>query len=662
MISRWAQFLLLVSSARYSLSSTIVPPLYRYDDHEQCLQSNSKAVYCVLVINLKTDTVDPLDSIRIELGFRRNELEWGVCVADCEQELAGFSESERQRWYYAKFTINHRNLFPTNYWPEKVEPYNLTYGKLLNSCVNNRLQRDYNLTQLGYSEIGYCIHNDPPERQNTGLDWLTVLFLAIVITLTTSTVGASAIDLFAGNVVVSSFAVKRNWMRLLQDPKTEFYRDFVYIDGLRVLINICTLALHCSMLGVNMSLDNPEYVEKINKNRLTLVIASMTPISVQNFFVISGMLLTVHFLRDIQRTSTFDLGYVRTKIINRLIRLVPVYYFFLLFSLVGDGLVSEPLSPNGQKNVILEQRICWKHGWKNFLFVNNLPANEEKCFTQGCYLAADQQLFIAALFLLALIWKFPRKTKALLWMVVIVSVIIPATLVHLLSLESVLPVRLCVTKFLQYYQPFMSHIYQTSYCNIHAYIAGIIVGFLYHQTRYCGLNLDGSRLYNLVKKAPPLLIILGPIPAFLYYEYEIPRPSWPTTLHFVLYHNFGVVFGSLCFIHCFRNPPGQLRQFLSSRSMTSLGKLSYSVYVLHMPLLRWMINYIPVMVQVSFPKILMLFTATVFASYLLGLAVYLVIEQPMCLLLRHLFFETQDVKSELKAVSMIIMVACCVNM
>ncbi|XP_058830356.1 uncharacterized protein LOC131689347 isoform X2 [Topomyia yanbarensis] len=267
MISRWAQFLLLVSSTRYSLSSTIVPPLYRYDDHEQCLQSNSKAVYCVLVINLKTDTVDPLDSIRIELGFRRNELEWGVCVADCEQELAGFSESERQRLYYPKFTINHRNMFPTNYWPEKVEPYNLTYGKLLNSCVNNRLQRDYNLTQLGHSKIWYCIRIDPPEQQNTGLDWLTVLFLAIVITLTIATVGASAIDLFdgrhvKGNVVVSCFAVKRNWMRLLQDPKTELYRDFGYIDGLRVLINIFTVSLHCTMTSVIMSLYNPEYAEK----------------------------------------------------------------------------------------------------------------------------------------------------------------------------------------------------------------------------------------------------------------------------------------------------------------------------------------------------------------------------------------------------------------
>ncbi|XP_058835453.1 regulator of hypoxia-inducible factor 1-like [Topomyia yanbarensis] len=646
MTSRWAQFLLLVASANCSLSSTIIPPLYRYDDYKQCLQSNSTAVFCVLVVNHKTDTVDPLDLIRIETGFRRNELEWGVCVADCVEELAGVSESERQRLYYPKFTINHRYMVPNNYWPERVEPYYLTYGNLLNACVNNRLQRDYNHTQFGHSEIQYCIRDDSPEQRNAGIDWLTVLFLAIVIIITIATIGASAIDQFADrhlkeNVVVSSFAVQRNWVRLLQEPKTELYRDFGYIDGLRVLINIFTLAIHCLLVSVFIPQNNPGFIESVIKHPFTILLTATTPISVQNFFVISGMLLTVNFLRDIQKNPTLDSGYFRTKIINRLIRLLPVYYFFLLLTLVGDGLVDEQLSPNGQKAITLEQRICWRHGWKNFLFVNNLPSDEEMCFLHGWYLGADQQLFFGVLFLLALIWKFPKKTKALLWVVVIAAVVIPAGLVHFLKLDPVLPTRLCELKLLLYYQPYMNHIYQTSYCNIHAYIAGIIAGFLYHQTRNGRLNLDNSRLYNLVRKACPLMIILGPIPAFLYYKYDIPRPSWPTTLHFVLYHNYGIVFGALCFIHCFRNPPDQFRRFLSSRSMTSLGKLSYSVYVLHIPLLRWMINYIPVMVHVSFPKMLMLFAATVLASYLLGLVVYLIIEQPMCLLLRHLFFETR---------------------
>ncbi|XP_058464634.1 uncharacterized protein LOC131438551 [Malaya genurostris] len=182
---------------------------------------------------------------------------------------------------------------------------------------------------------------------------------------------------------------------------------------------------------------------------------------------------------------------------------------------------------------------------------------------------------------------------------------------------------------------FYNNMYITSYCNIHAYGAGVIVGFLYHYSRNENLNLDNSKLYSLMKKASVPMAVFGLFPAYLYYEYDIPRSSWLTMLQFVLFHNYGIVVVSLCLIYCIRHPPGPIRQVLSSRVMTTLGKLSYSVYVLHIPLLRWILNYTPVMIDLSFTKIFLLITGTVIASYLLGLVVYLVIEQPINLLLKH---------------------------
>ncbi|XP_058456881.1 regulator of hypoxia-inducible factor 1-like [Malaya genurostris] len=387
----------------------------------------------------------PPDLIRIESGFLRNELEWGLCVEDCEKELAEVSETDRQQLYYPKFTSKHRFTVPSDYWKNEFEPYNQTYGKLLNSCVNNRLKRDHNFTQLGYSEIMYCTSEE--SLKNRSADWLTVSFLAILITITLVTLGTTAIDLFADcslkdNLIVTSFSIQRNWNRLLKESKSKLYQDFGYIDGLRVVINIYTLIVHCTIIGLFIPLNNPEFVEKWTKTPFLLTLGETAPVSVQSFFGISGMLLTVNFLKDIEKKPQIDSKYFRSKIINRLIRLLPVYYFFLLLTLIEDGLPNMDLRLNGFKAILLEQRICWRYGWKNFLFLHNFPSDEEICFIHGWYLDADLQLFLGTLVLLALVWKFPRKVKVLLWTMAIVSIIIPASVVYYQQLEPVIPVRL----------------------------------------------------------------------------------------------------------------------------------------------------------------------------------------------------------------------------
>ncbi|XP_053686961.1 nose resistant to fluoxetine protein 6-like [Sabethes cyaneus] len=583
------------------------------------------------------------ESNKILTGFRRDLLEWGICIADCETELGNITHEIWQQLYQPKLNSDYSHMLTI--WKEQSVPFREKYDTLINVCVNNRLQRDYNLTQHGSSEILYCVNNDPSEQQSRG-DWWTEAFMAVTLILISTVLITSVIDLFVADsslkdhLLVRSFAIRRNWARLLEQPNNEIYRDFGYIDGLRIFINIFTLIVHCLSVSAILPQSNPEQGEKILQNPTTLPILASTHVSVQSFFVITGMLQMANFMKDIQANKVHDSSYFRSKIVNRFIRLLPVYYFFLLFTIACDNLPGLNMRFAGYLSMTTERYICRRHGWKNLLFINNLPDLEnESCFLHGWYLAADQQLFLFSLVLLALIWKFPKSTNVILWMTATTSIIVPAIIAYCLGVNSLPPFKLAEIRLLFYYQPWFNHIYQTAYNNLNATAAGLIVGYLYHQSKIGKLNPRRLKLSTSVI----VLAVLGTIP--LFYENVLPRPSVFNTLHFILFRSYGVLGISVYFLHCFLTPPGVFRRILSSRLLTSLGKLSYCVYVLHVPLLRVMMNYIRIPVEISHSSIAILSVALVIASYMLGLVTYLVIEQPSSVLLKHWYSDSRKVKT-----------------
>lgn len=49
-------------------------------------------------------------------------------------------------------------------------------------------------------------------------------------------------------------------------------------------------------------------------------------------------------------------------------------------------------------------------------------------------------------------------------------------------------------KFLLSYQNWFKHIYSPSYTNANSFIGGMIVGYLYHETKRGRLHLDDSKV------------------------------------------------------------------------------------------------------------------------------------------------------------------------
>ncbi|KAL1398434.1 hypothetical protein pipiens_008970 [Culex pipiens pipiens] len=565
--------------------------------------------------------------------------------------MSSLTQEQRHRLFQPKFQINHTYILP-DHWGQYLQSYKDRYGELINVCVNNRLERNYNVHRHAYSEIEYCTSKDELGMSKKNPDWLMITFYAIVLTLIVLMVGANVVDWLGHDqvkehIVVSSFSVRRNWNRLTEQPTSELYREFGYIDGLRVFTSVFVLGIHCLMIAGIIPLSNPEYTEEVLKNPFLVDLCTICIVTVQIFFAISGVLLTTTVLKDIDRKPQLESIYFWEKIKNRLIRIVPVYYFFLLISIVGDELPGVEMGTVGYKTLIQEQGRCRKKWWTNVLFVSNLPPfGEERCSLQGWYLAADQQLFLVTLLLMAAFWKFPKQAGALMWTCVAIALAIPAGIVYFYELESSLPIRLSDLQFLFMYQAWFNHLYMPGYSNMNSYMAGVVVGYLYHQHKHNKLNLDNSMLYTILEKARLPLLALAYLPTFIFYRYEIPRSSWLTMTHTILYRNVGVIAGCVSFIECFRNPPGPVRQFLTSKSMTSLGKLSYSVYVLHVPVTRLVLNWFPQMIELKLLDLVWMLAVLGGSSYLVGVIVYFCIEQPVSLVLKHFLPDKRKGKAE----------------
>ncbi|XP_038118656.1 regulator of hypoxia-inducible factor 1 [Culex quinquefasciatus] len=632
--------LVLLLLSHLGQSSQIAPPLYSYDDYDRCRQGDHSGTYCFVKVVYKEDH-DPFDTPRIVTGFRRNLLDWGICVADCDRELTELSVANRQRLYQPKFPINFTYILPPNLWKEYLEPFKTRYGEMINICVNNRLERKHIFDRKAYSEIEYCTSKDELGVSAQAPDWLMFAFYTTVLTLLGLLMGANVLDSmsrskFKDHIIVSSFSVRRNWHRLTEQPKGALYQEFGYIDGLRVLTCVLVLDIHCLLAGGIVPMENTEYAERLLESAFLIDYITASIVAIQVFFVIGGLLLSVTVMDDLGGKSHFERGYFKTRILNRLIRIIPVYFFFLLISVVGDDFPGVQVGAVGYKSLIQERAICRKKWWTNVLFIDNLPVfGDEHCSSQGWYLAADLQLFLATLVLLAVICKYPKRAYIVLWISGVVGIAIPAAIVYFLGLESSLPVKLSDVQFMFMHQPWHKFVYMPGYSNWDSYMAGVVVGYLYHQHKHNKLNLDDSWLYKTAKKARLPLLALAYLPTFIFYRYEIPRPSWLTTTHAVLYRNAGVIAVSITFIECFRNPPGRVRQFLTSSPMISLGKLSYSVYVLHVPVTRLVLNWFPPMIELSLRDGLWMLPSLAVVSYLAAVLVYICIELPASLVLKH---------------------------
>lgn len=181
------------------------------------------------------------------------------------------------------------------------------------------------------------------------------------------------------------------------------------INGIRAISMMWIILGHTYYYGSLNVFDNMGSTALIF-NRYSFLPIGNAYVSVDTFFLLSGLLVAYLALRRMDKAKGLMKINLPMFYLHRFIRLTPPYMFvILLWNNIFPMMVTGPLS--GFVRLKEFKEPCRKYWWTNLLYINNFYPKKmsEECLGWSWYLANDMQFYVAAPFILLLIHFFDRK-------------------------------------------------------------------------------------------------------------------------------------------------------------------------------------------------------------------------------------------------------------
>ncbi|XP_062554963.1 O-acyltransferase like protein-like isoform X2 [Armigeres subalbatus] len=543
----------------------MLPKLYDYDDFDDCRRGNPDFQYSVVKVHIvqnsssvlwrqiKTFSSDPRH-------YRRDILEIGVCLDRCS-------------------TLPDTN---SNH-PDTVRHA----GK----CASERVWRNYQLNSTTETLVSISsTHDDQPPDTITRI--FNFVILSILMLIVTCTVIHSIDCNYSGSLIVKAFSLSEN-LKKLGSLSSRSRQDLLILDGARVLTMLIILLCHASIPFIRFPLKNPENMEQQFENFWFPIAMAGNTYTVQIFFVIGGIVLAVNFMDHIKSHPEFRLWYFFDRIVNRLIRILPVYSLVILFQVSWyQRLKDGPMADRYKDH-------CSENWWTNLLFVNNYINANEPCLQFTWYLGADFQLYLAGTVIMMIVWRH-------------------------ISNE---------IRNLGYYLK----VYVTFESNAGNYFFGMITGIIYHQFIGSGRKLESVKKFHLMfLLAAVFFISMNTATVFLPRDQLNERSMVLASYGSLLKASWGILASFLMFYLSFR-PKNLFAMFLRHPIMLVMSKLTYCAYVVQYTVVYAIYrNVTTPLTSNAFNRILFT-SAVLFITLLMGFLLHVCIEVPVMTLFKPIF-------------------------
>ncbi len=332
------------------------------------------------------------------------------------------------------------------------------------------------------------------------------------------------------------------------------------IDGIRGLSLLYIFLFH-SMMMLEI-LFSSAFDDFIHNAPIELQWILMGDLSVDAFFVISGFLIAQLLFREHQKNGSINL---KRFYIRRWLRLTPAYYSAILLYLA--------IMPNFQPI----------HAGVYALYLNNFLDNQNNHMAFAWSLAVEEQFYILfSLFLVFFFYRVKHKLALLLGMF-FMSFVIRAVL-FIVYPELLLNGDVLLLEPHGIGDRYWEIIYDNLYTRYGAIIVGVILGYLYvyHWSaleRFMTVSRSNAILFILLC----LLLTMWCIPFYT----GATSPAWLLYLFHIAYRNiFSCCIALLVLICLFPYGLGRIvNRFLSFPVLFPFSQLSYSAYLLHMPII-----------------------------------------------------------------------------
>lgn len=394
------------------------------------------------------------------------------------------------------------------------------------------------------------------------------------------------------------------------------------LNGLRIMSLLWVILGHTIYWATfSAGFDNSLYVmTKVLPTFWTSIVVN-APFSVDSFFYMSGFLVAYLAVQEYAKKGKFNwlLYYF-----HRIYRLTPPYLlslfiFWKLTPYLGEG----PWWEHVKYYVSLTR--CNSFWWTNVLYINNFYPTiyDEQCMGWSWYLANDWQMYAITPIFLIVYWKNKRWGILLINLGIITSLSVNAGLVYYNHFTPYIP--------LMADGRYNSLVYEKPYARIHAYLVGMLGGFLLNH-----LETKDRRRLRMSWITWILTYIVSGVLMFtaVFGTYGLYQSGggWNDAqkLLYLTFSRFGWSVGVAMMMHTFYVKHGWiLRTFLEWRVWSVLARLSFSSYLYH-PVIMTVVYYSSRQMFYYSPwSITMNFFSFTILSFLIGMVSFLLVERPL---------------------------------
>uniref|UniRef100_A0A8D7ZYQ8 Nose resistant to fluoxetine protein 6 n=1 Tax=Culex pipiens TaxID=7175 RepID=A0A8D7ZYQ8_CULPI len=368
----------------------------------------------------------------------------------------------------------------------------------------------------------------------------------------------------------TTFSLRRNWNQLIQvRPSTGNSELIECIHGIRVLAIGWIILGHSYMMILSAPVINPFDTFDWRSSFHSALITT-GPNSVDTFFVLSGLLTCWGLLKELDRNSKLN---VPLLYLHRYLRLTPVFAALILFTVgfyqrIGDG----PLWPVQQQ---FTTGNCEQYWWSALLYVQNYVNPNQLCIGHSWYLSVDMQLFLLSPLIIYPLWRWgPRVLIA-------VAVLILASMGCLLSVFLVNDLRASVAEASLLRDRLA---YLPTHTRMGAWFVGLILGYVLHRIKRKPIQIP--TIYATLGWLTSLAIMIACLVGA--YGTNHPNSHQNGFLVDALYetgrHVLWACSVAWIIFACTTGYGGPINTLLSATYWQPFGKLSYCLYLLHLPM------------------------------------------------------------------------------
>ncbi|XP_076454789.1 nose resistant to fluoxetine protein 6-like [Babylonia areolata] len=424
--------------------------------------------------------------------------------------------------------------------------------------------------------------------------------------------------------LLMSFSVYTNAVKLLSTDQPA--GSLTCVHGIRFLSMTWVVLGHAFAFIGYFSVNSYTYTAKVNK-RWTFQAISNATVSVDSFFVLSGLLVSYLTLKEMKKKGVrlnWFLFYF-----HRFWRLTPAYMLVIMvFTCLSPYWGSGPFWSGSN---VGDRRNCEDKWWTNLLYINNLVHSDKQCLGQSWYLANDMQFYILSPLIFVPFYFSPLLGCISSAVFVLTSTITPGVLE---SNQHFSPGAFAQVDGTPPTEDMFSYLYAKPWNRMGPYVIGLMTGYVLF---YCDCKLRINKFLNLFLWA----VATGTAMAILYGLYDASN-GHPLTVEVAAFYSAvtRTVWGACVawvVIACCTGNGGLVNMLLSWKGLVPLSRLTYTIYLLHIMIMDLFMMNQQTLFYMSDINIVMFFLGILVVSYLAAFVTSLAFEAPMMGLEKILF-------------------------